>query len=819
MSDKFDNLPSELREYRQWICWRYEKRDGKKPTKVPYSALGGRRCSVTDPLGFATFEQAVAYARQSDQIAGIGFCFTESDPFCGVDLDVQEGQHPSQRQHEIYEMLDSYSEFSPSGNGLHVIVKAELPAGRNSQKQGIEMYSSGRYFTMTGNVLADKPIARRQEEILETFLSLDDAPLMAGQKQLREIHTGDSVITNSPSDFKPTSPARPISDGILIDEICKSPSRAVHFNWQGNLNWSDSYFAILNAACIYSSDEQQIKRVILAAPLVTEAPPHGKESRFQRVHRRWPNEYPPAARAGEDRRVNGDWYAWQELIGRQGSREEYDKAIEQARISADACLKVMLDKMMLTAKIARQNVMGEEPGELPVTMKCANLRFDKDLDADMPDCMMRDFVKEVCDRTRTPSVAMATWAILSFMSGVAGRLYLLEDGAGVNNFIILVAKTNIGKTQHWNALETVIHNCAPDLMENVVGGDVSSAQIIAKEAQQKPCMLLLVPDGGPWLNGIIKSNNAINQQLRSAILNIYESAGMNARWNTPKSIRAKEDNSKTVEQFNMSIALDTTPQNINSIELSEFEDGFMSRWILVHGPSSVTDLQAPKFDFNFSKRVRENLKGIETLVQNVSKGNRIPGPNERLFCRTSPELKQHMANVEKENHRLIRMIQKDRLPPHYIVASRLPLNTKRIAACVAFMENPANPIITQEIYDWSLRFNMRSVTTVIRQFDSGRMGSEESKQEAAVIDFLRNKIIRTPTQPWTTLSEIGKYIDKLQPFAKARLGARFARQKLLEDMQDRGIIKMQDMATEGRTRKIIFLNPDDDVDNSENNSR
>lgn len=57
--------------------------------------------------------------------------------------------------------------------------------------------------------------------------------------------------------------------------------------------------------------------------------------------------------------------------------------------------------------------------------------------------------------------------------------------------------------------------------------------------------------------------------MRSALLNIYESAGEGSEWHIPKSIRAKGDGNETIDEFNMSIVLDTTPQYVTDFDLWE----------------------------------------------------------------------------------------------------------------------------------------------------------------------------------------------------------------------------------------------------------
>src|SRR5690606_29554285 len=55
---------------------------------------------------------------------------------------------------EIIKILDSYTEYSPSGTGVHILCKGIIPP-KDRRKGNIEMYSEGRFFTVTGKVLGE----------------------------------------------------------------------------------------------------------------------------------------------------------------------------------------------------------------------------------------------------------------------------------------------------------------------------------------------------------------------------------------------------------------------------------------------------------------------------------------------------------------------------------------------------------------------------------------------------------------------------------------------------------------------------------------
>jgi putative DNA primase/helicase len=146
-----DNIPDELRRRPQWLVWKLEERDGK-PTKVPYIAGGVGKASSTDSETWRSFDEAVA-ALKTGRYDGIGFVFCTGEPYAGVDLD--DCRNPETGELEewaarIVQDFAGYTEVSPSGMGVHIIVRGKAP---NKKRGKVEAYSSERYFTMTGQVL------------------------------------------------------------------------------------------------------------------------------------------------------------------------------------------------------------------------------------------------------------------------------------------------------------------------------------------------------------------------------------------------------------------------------------------------------------------------------------------------------------------------------------------------------------------------------------------------------------------------------------------------------------------------------------------
>ncbi len=157
-----EKIPAELRELNQWVCWQYKKRKGTE-TKVPINAATGYEADCTDHRSFSSFESALKRLDENSNLNGVGFVFSDDDPYVGIDSDdcIQDGQFSESALNLLQRFPQSYAEISPSGQGLKLWIKGKLPisdepdkngkrrTGRKNPKLGVEAYCRGRYFTVT----------------------------------------------------------------------------------------------------------------------------------------------------------------------------------------------------------------------------------------------------------------------------------------------------------------------------------------------------------------------------------------------------------------------------------------------------------------------------------------------------------------------------------------------------------------------------------------------------------------------------------------------------------------------------------------------
>src|SRR5437879_363492 len=194
-------LLSELTPYPQFVVWKYTL-ENQKLKKRPYQPKTHLPAKTNDPSTWTDVTVALR-TLATGRYNGIGFVFTESDPFTGIDLDACVGKDGSIAPwaQEIITTLASYTEYSPSKLGVHVLTELQKPFSGAGRKRGnIEVYATDRFFTLTTDQVPGTPttIAQRQDAIEALYQRI--APVGA-ERTLQNTRVGGgsgSTLTELP---------------------------------------------------------------------------------------------------------------------------------------------------------------------------------------------------------------------------------------------------------------------------------------------------------------------------------------------------------------------------------------------------------------------------------------------------------------------------------------------------------------------------------------------------------------------------------------------------------------------------------------------
>ncbi|MFM9848290.1 MAG: DUF3631 domain-containing protein [Hyphomicrobiaceae bacterium] len=141
----------------RWVGWDYHLRDGRW-TKPPLNPRNGGLAKVNEPHTWGTFDDAVARMEKSGN-AGVGLVLTDDIDITGIDLDdcINDSGSLSDLAAEIVALGETYAEISPSGEGIRLFAQGVVDRAVKDDALGIEVYSRGRFLTVTGNHIPDTP--------------------------------------------------------------------------------------------------------------------------------------------------------------------------------------------------------------------------------------------------------------------------------------------------------------------------------------------------------------------------------------------------------------------------------------------------------------------------------------------------------------------------------------------------------------------------------------------------------------------------------------------------------------------------------------
>lgn len=264
-STQINAIPSELKQYKQWILWVKEPGDNGKMKKVPHSPLTGRRIDAHDSEHWVSFSEAIEKVAQH-MLDGIGFVFTEDDPFVGIDLDHclnHDGEVTNEKARRILELAKSYNETSPSGTGAKIFGKTSrkrLPNGKFARRNGdYEIYIGKRFFTVTG--WGDTEI-REIDDVIDEIFTLIDGDGTAQKLQPARLSPAQSLPENELASPKSNNSER-LDDRTIIRKILSHKKGRLLLDGDTKLYESDSEadLALCGLIARYTDEEEQIDRI------------------------------------------------------------------------------------------------------------------------------------------------------------------------------------------------------------------------------------------------------------------------------------------------------------------------------------------------------------------------------------------------------------------------------------------------------------------------------------------------------------------------------------------------------------------------------
>lgn len=237
----------------RWLNW-----DLRNGTKVP---LG----TSTDPTTWKPYKKLLPATAER----GKGIVFTPDRLLLGIDIDHCLNPKTLALDHKeiekIFDLIleaDTYTEVSPSGTGLHLYLSLDKPFTPISNKKApFELYTSGRFFTVTENSYKEpRDVRTVSEEELTRLLSIIGYPW------------GRTAPTINTFVSKPGTSS--LSDEDVLERMFSSKhGSTIKELYEGNIapyggDESSADMALCNHLAFWTrGDHAQMERLWIASPL------------------------------------------------------------------------------------------------------------------------------------------------------------------------------------------------------------------------------------------------------------------------------------------------------------------------------------------------------------------------------------------------------------------------------------------------------------------------------------------------------------------------------------------------------------------------
>lgn len=688
MYEKIRNVPEEMKLWPQWIVWRYEDLDAKKPTKVPYSARSHKLASVSDPSTWATFEEVMQVLAQG-WYAGAGFVLTKGDPFAFIDLDDTEGDAEAfNTQLEIFNKTTGYAERSPSGTGLHIIGKGSIPAGRRRGK--IEVYTDGRYMTMTGDVFRAGNVEPMQDVLTGLYETLGAGKVATAYfLGLEEAKESDEQVWNR---------AAMAQNGDKFGELWRG-------NWQGMYaSQSEADFALVDILAFYTQNRAQIVRMFRASEL-------GSREKAKR-----------------DDYVNY-------MLGKC-----FDRMLPPVDISG---LQNRIEDALAARKAAEAERLSRASREITTTEPMPKTKGDR---YPVPPGLLGEIAEFIYSQAPYPVPEIAIAGAIGFAAGIVGRAFNVS-GTGLNQYVLLLAPTGTGKEAMARGIDKMVNaamKTVPTANEFIGPSTIASKPALVKYMANGPkCFVSIVGEFGLYLQQLGAQNAAPHMlELRSLFLDLYNKSGA-GNMLRGSAYSDREKNVKEFEAPAFSILGESTPEKFyEGLHEGLLAEGLLPRFTMIEYHGKKPPYNENHMFVTIRPELAERLATLFAICQGLNSQNMTQAVNFEPEAETlMKQYRDHcIMNENSADRDLIRQIW-----------SRCHVKAMKLAALVAVGCNPYAPTITTENANWAIDVVNGDAKNLLARFDAGEIGvdNEETKQLAAVAKAVHGYVV----SPWPEVAK------------------------------------------------------------------
>ena len=671
--------------------------------------------SVTDPATWGTFEEA----HRTGML--VGFVLSPADPYAIIDLD-NKADNPvtadEWRRHvKILEAFDSYTELSTSGRGYHIVIRGALPQGVHRDK--VEAYSSGRYMICTGNVVRASPITDQQPmlDLLYGEMKADDKVALVD-------------VQGSQSDAQVIHVAMTAANAEKFVALARG-------DMTGYPSQSEADFALLSIIAYYTPDNEQVRRLFRLTELGKRVKATKNDVYLDRALEKIRAKQPPpvdmsallnnaAAMMQGTTAMDAHGGHGAEHEHAHAPTSEHGRGVDLTKLPSFLAQRGSSDQLDIPKGVIEQDkqVSGgviNHPALITADNEVTHLASPQTRAIELPPGIIGELAQYFYSAAIRPVKEIALAAAIGVAAGVVGRSYNIS-GSGLNQYLILLAKTGSGKEGALSGIENLLAAVRPSIpmADQFLGpAAFASGQALVKVLNDRPCFVSVLGEFGLTLQQLSDHRaNSAQVMLRKVFLDLYAKSGWDRRLRA--SVYSDTDkNTNVIQAPNVSVLGESTPETFyDGLDSSHIMEGLIPRF-------SVIEYQGDRPPRNRHANLPPPPDLVKRFCDLIVVA--LTTTNNNTCCPVQIDGRA-LTMLDAFDSEADGIMNSSGAEAEVQLWNRAHLKALKLAALVAVGQNPHNPAIDEATAQWAIAFTRNEVKGVAARFTAGNIGQGDSKQ-------------------------------------------------------------------------------------------
>lgn len=332
----------------------------------------------------------------------------------------------------------------------------------------------------------------------------------------------------------------------------------------------------------------------------------------------------------------------------------------------------------------------------------------------------------------SPIREVAITATLGLLAGVCGRGYRTHTGKDLALYIILVAKSGVGKDALHEGIPMLIEMSDRPLARYFVRAtDFASGEALHKTLLRDPGFLYLQGEFGKKLKRMASPTDAPMQSFRNIMLMAY-----GKRFLEGKEYSNPENSLNGVDWPALSFVGETTPSTfLECLNPDMMADGFMSRFLVV---SYGGGRPLPNPDREAALTPEDAALWTALIDHTVPYQGPFFVP-PAIEVQPDPDALTMLHDFDMD---CIARLNATDDETERQVWSRAHIKVLKIAALLAVADHYLTPLVTVAHVRWAIDLVQRDVETFQSSKRDGDIGIDDDARERKLISFLRDYITK-----------------------------------------------------------------------------